>query len=716
MKKRMLLMSSLTLLSCLTVPIESIISHSTTSVHAQESTTIEEIYQVMTQQGPIRDEQFNMIPAEDWLRYASQAGRTMYMDNIFYQAYREHAVVFTSAMLRAFNIMDKKFSIEADKFNEFINNEFNALEVLMKERLDDGNGSHLNKELAQRIGLFKENIATEGVSELTREEAIARVKKSDEAEAMKITVLKLSSIPAGKLNQLTDDDFFEAAVVHAMKNPLGGDYGTQLAVFKSLHPELYTNTEKLNESLKPRTREEAIEYVTKYGTAETMKDNVLKLSSISADKLSQLTDDDFFEAAVVHAMKLQTGGDYGTQLAVFKSLHPELYTDMEELNESPAPRTREAAIEKVKATGLDKRIPSFLSAVFQQAIIDKIPESAFYEVAIQFFMTHTTYDDFYTVVSFFTNLYPEYFTGDNHPDDTIRQTRLEKIQKNQEKLTAHQTSTDKNYLTLKDNQTFNFDEGEFKITNTYLLVPGEAGNQSDNYLLGIHYQFTNQSKEDVVAPQMILANHSNALQFKNDNLTTLEPGTYRVQSEQSDTESMTVFDDIAIAKPQETIEGTLYYKVPNAQNDLVWSVIQHDKVNAYRFKVADLQKLPYQSASYTSNAGNQLGYLFDFERLYLVFSKDTDTSTWDNKDGVNTNLDINSLSKEANNHYNHLVQQLGKDIKLVALENVHYTLDNETIKVTLGENKESVLQLMTDSKWDSFTDNAENTYQLLSIH
>ncbi|MBK0348684.1 hypothetical protein JDW15_08645, partial [Aerococcaceae bacterium zg-ZJ1578] len=360
MKKRMLLMSSLTLLSCLTVPIESIISHSTTSVHAQDSTTIEEIYQVMTQQGPIRDEQFNMIPAEDWLRYASQAGRTMYMDNIFYQAYREHAVVFTSAMLRAFNIMDKKFSIEADKFNEFINNEFNALEVLMKERLDDGNGSHLNKELAQRIGLFKENIATEGVSELTREEAIARVKKSDEAEAMKINILKLSSIPADKLNQLTDDDFFEAAVVHAMKNPLGGDYGTQLAVFKSLHPELYINTEELNESLKPRTREEAIE--------------------------------------------------------------------------------------KVKATGLDKKIPGFLSMGYQQSIIDKIPENVFYEAAIQYYMTFTTYTDFQTVVSFFMNWYPEYFTEDNQPDDTTRQARLEKIQKNKEKLTAHQTSTDKNYL------------------------------------------------------------------------------------------------------------------------------------------------------------------------------------------------------------------------------------------------------------------------------
>lgn len=625
MKKRLLLNSSLLVLSNAFVFTNSFMHPSHLSVQAQEATTIEEVYEVMTQQGPITDEQWNSIPAEDWLRYANEAGPTMYMDNIFYKAYNEHRWVFNSELNRIFLILSDTYGIDAYKFNRFIDNEFNALEVLVKAKYDDGSGIRFSK-LAELI-----DTQNRGVSELTREQAIERVKSNNETEQMKINVLKLSSIDPNKINQVSDDMFFEAAVVHAMKNPLGGDYGTQLAVFKSLYPELYTFNE--------------------------------------------------------------------------------------EIQNAKLPRTRNKAIELVESNGLDKRIPNFLSMGIKKETIDQIPENIFYEGAVQYLMTNANPDDITTVVQFFMSLYPEYFTGNAQFGDTKRQENLSKIQENKEKLLSEQSKTDINYLSLEDNQIFTFEEGEFKVTNVYLLVPGEAGNQSDNYLFGIHYEFTNKTDEDIIAPQAIFEQHSTTSQLTNNQPVQLNKGSYHIPfQDEENKENNTIFEDSFIVKSNESLEGTLYYEVPNTENDLIWSIIENNTVNSYRIITQDLQKLPYQSASYISNSDNQLGYLFDFERLYLVFSNSADTSNWENKEGVTINPDITSLSKEAKNHYNHLIEQLGNDITLITLENINYILEGGKINVTIGENEEVILELMTETKWDSFSDDSNNIFELVSIN
>lgn len=711
MKKRLLLTSSVLLLSANILPIVPTVIPLNIEVSAQSEATIDDIYQVMTQQGPITDEQWNQIPAEDWLRYANEAGPTMYMDNVFYKAYNEHRTVFHPKLNQIYTMMEQNFKVDANQFNVYVGNEYNALNVLMLEKYSDGSGQDF-AALAQKIGVRNEAQWNQGVQPLSREEAVQRVNANDEAGAMKRNVQKYSNLPAEKFNQITDEMFFEAAVVHAMKNPLGGDYGTQLAVFKSLYPNLYTTSEI---GVRPLTREEAINRVNTNHEARAMKVNVQKYSNLPIETFNQITDEMFFEAAVIHAMKNPLGGDYGTQLAVFKSLYPDFYKQTND-NTHTTTKTREEAVELINRSNLDKKIPDFLSTTVKKEIIDKIPTEAFYEGAVHYLMTHTNTNDFSQIAKFFMNIYPEYFTDNTTVDDTKRQQQLEKIQQHQEKLTTTFTNQNVNARTLKENQTFNFEEGEFKITNVYLLAPGEAGNQTDHHLLGIHFIFTNKTTEDIVAPQIILENHSMVGQFDHNQLMKLNNGFYHIPSEASDLNQTNAYDEHSlIVKPNETLAGTLYYDVPNVDNDLIWSVIEHDDVHSYQLNIQDLQKFPYQSASYVSNGETPTGYLFDFERLYFVLPHSADTTPWENKNGITVNANKETLSPEAKNHYRHLVETLGDDIQLVQFENIHYTLAGETIQVTIGDNKEVILTLSTQTKWQSFSDDTHNVYELMAI-
>lgn len=412
-----------------------------------------------------------------------------------------------------------------------------------------------------------------------------------------------------------------------------------LLIAKRNEADLYTKVDAISkaEPLPDRvaflSREQAIQRVIEFDEGVAMKINMARYSGLPKEVLAQISDEEYFQAAVAHAMRNPLGGDYGTQIAVFK-------------------RT-----------------------------------------------------------------YPKYF---EQADETTRQTqqsKIEKIQSDQKKLQETLTQSVQKYEEVPKELQLEFLEGQFNLEQIYLLVPGEAGNQSEDYLLGIRFNYTNTTQDEVAAPETIVQLASNMMQFEEEELRILESSIYPIESQVVDETSEKIeLDEVEFVLPNEEVTATIYYKVPNSYNDLVWSVVENDQVQSYRLDIEKLLKLPYQSASYYLNSDEQVGYIFDFDKLYLVYRSSSDLQQWENKENVEEKSDLTTLSDVATSHYQQISAQLADDnLKLVELSKVRYLLDDDEVHVFTGNESVSILKLITETKWDDFKDSNNLLYKLIAI-
>ena len=285
---------------------------------------------------------------------------------------------------------------------------------------------------------------------------------------------------------------------------------------------------------------------------------------------------------------------------------------------------------------------------------------------------------------------------------------------NQQKIMEHIRSTtpDSEYRLLEDNQVFRFDSGTYELKYLFLLRPEEAGNRSTtNYMLGIRYEYTNTTNEEVAVNSEDLVSHSNVSQFFEDSRTILSTDVYELPKEIDNAVQDQALDSIekmvASVKPGEKVEGTLYFSVPNVEHDLVFSVIQNNQVEEYKLEIETLLKLPPQSASYVTDGSAPLGYIFDFDKLYLVYESNSDMSHWTSQTGVMIGQKTENLSKEAKAHYQ---QFEGSDTVLVELSDIRYKIkDNQIIGSTKDVTK-PIIHLLTTTNWQNFQDSQDTTY------
>ncbi|MBK0347336.1 hypothetical protein JDW15_01635 [Aerococcaceae bacterium zg-ZJ1578] len=446
---------------------------------------------------------------------------------------------------------------------------------------------------------------------------------------------------------------------------------------------------------------------------DKMIPDFLKMVGVSDDIIKNIPADTFYEGAVSYYLTHITGGDYGTISAYFMSIFPDYFTSASEVLTPPQLPDRAGAEQKVNRSHLDKMIPDFLKMVgVSDDIIKNIPADTFYEGAVSYYLTHITGGDYGTISAYFMSIFPDYFTSASEVDTKEQQQQLEKIQKNQEKILTAITKENKNILDLKSDLHFSLENEEYTIKRVFLLVPGEAGNQSDHYLLGINYDYQNKSEKEVQSSQRTLLTHSSFTQ-KNDVWTdTLITGKYELKQAEESADKMS--EPTAI-KPGETVNDTVYFTFNNGQNDILWSMAQTDKVVNYRINVMDLQKMPYQSASYTIvESDDQLGYIFDFNKLYLVYQSTANLEPWKNNTNVTIEPQLESLSPEAMIQLKQFKETLGTDdIQLVELNDVTYTTTNDATIVQIKENKSLQLTFKTNDFWKQFEDYAQHIANLI---
>ncbi|MBS4456218.1 hypothetical protein [Tuanshanicoccus lijuaniae] len=379
---------------------------------------------------------------------------------------------------------------------------------------------------------------------------------------------------------------------------------------------------------------------------------------------------------------------------------------------------RAGAEERVKNTGLDKMIPDFLKITgISDEIISKIPTETFFEGAVTYYMTHITGGDYGTISYFFMQTFPEYFKEVTNINKEEQQQQLEQNKKNQEKILEATTKVEKEVIDLKGELHFSLGEEEYTIKRVYLLVPGEAGNQTNNYLLGINYDYINNTKKDIQSSQRSLLSNSSFTQKDGELTDILTAGKYELKKEESfeTAENMTEKVEKTVIKPSETINETVYLSFNSGQNNILWSMIQKDKVVNYRINMADLQNMPYQSASYTMEAaGEQVGYLFDFNKLYLVYQSTANLEQWNDNKNVSVDPQPESLSPEAALQLKSLKETLGDDkLKLVELTDVTYETMNGETTVKVKDNDSVHLTFKTNDFWKQFEDQAQQVANLI---
>lgn len=349
----------------------------------------------------------------------------------------------------------------------------------------------------------------------------------------------------------------------------------------------------------------------------------------------------------------------------------------------------------------------------------RIPKDAVYQTLVQIGLRNQFRGDIATAVRIFKELYPEAFNPNAKPlTESERKQKVEEVIKKQEKLDEFvkaQQAMD-NLQPLKKDTLFKFKNGEYKIERFFLLHPEEAGNRSkQSYMLGIQYEFKNTSREIVnVNSEELLANSIVTQLTEQGKRVTLAHATYELPQEDQVARNKEVVDDIAKeVKPGETIKGTLYYAVPKAEHDIALAVIQNDAIKEYKLDMKDLLAQPFQSAIYTTeDAVEPIHYLFDFGKLYLIYSDKAAANSWKDQPGVTVDVKQEELSQEARYHMTLLAKEKEVTaVTFVALADVQYEVQEQQVSVKHQNNTLWQWEMIDEGK--SLQTASQNVYRLI---
>lgn len=205
----------------------------------------------------------------------------------------------------------------------------------------------------------------------------------------------------------------------------------------------------------------------------------------------------------------------------------------------------------------------------------------------------------------------------------------------------------------------------------FVLRSNEASNESaEDHLLGIMYDFTNLTEEAARDIEADWVGHVSIAQNVNDQEVVLE-----VSDETSDEEASQVE---VLIEENDTITQTVYYELESIEDLAVLSV----DGEAFELNIANLLKLPYQSALYVSDNAKQ-AFIFDFQTLYAASIDPVDMEHF-------TESRVDTLSEEAKELYDLLQEKfVGAEWTLYELK-VNYDLadDEESVLVTLAKDED----------------------------
>ena len=244
-------------------------------------------------------------------------------------------------------------------------------------------------------------------------------------------------------------------------------------------------------------------------------------------------------------------------------------------------------------------------------------------------------------------------------------------------------------LDLLKDQVFEFGQGSYEVDHVFVLRPNEASNESsEDYLLGVMYDFTNLSEEGVNDYQTDWDTSVTVAQTVGDEEVPLDVATNN-EVEESQVEFL--------LEANATDSHTVYYELENAEDVAVISV----NGEPFTLNIENLLKLPLQSALYVTEDATQ-ALIFDFKTLYIVSSEATEVENFNE-------VAVEDLSPEATALYEQLVSENdGAQWSLYGLE-VNYDLnEDESVQITEeseDDNAEAVEvgQVNSEDDWETLS-------------
>lgn len=404
--------------------------------------------------------------------------------------------------------------------------------------------------------------------------------------------------------------------------------------------------------------------------------------------------------------------------SMFPSYNPEaLYGPKDDtLPDKIEPMTREQA--EVAAKGYfeaEFRRVLLMEGVTNEMLL-RAPADAVYKAAVAYNMTYATGGDPGVTLNFFKQMYPEVFTEGAKPiSEEERQAKVDKLVENKKRLsdfaTQNKENADKKQLEV--GEIFELENGKYEVSSIFLLQPKEAGNQSeDKKMLSIRYEYTNTTEEvnlnDVASEIQSL---TSLIQTSEGASVSLPEATYKFKDEE---ETETV-EEVVMVKPGETVTGGLYFEVDNHEDKLQLLVIKGDSIESFDIDGNELFKLPLASASYVSTDSEPMVYILDFDKVYLIYPNQADTTQWDSMEHVSKEIQVDQLSKEAKAQYELLSSKNDlSNTVLVELNHLSYKVNGDTIEAYLKENESIVLEFTTPDNWGQLVDGNKNKFDLLN--
>lgn len=493
------------------------------------------------------------------------------------------------------------------------------------------------------------------------------------------------------------------------------------ASLPSYDAELDNSTDvNLPESLVPSTEEEAIKIATDWWAADMR--SVLLKEGVTEEMLAKLPEDAVFKAAVAYKMTYATGGDPGLTLHFFQQMYPEAFVnDTEDLPTVLRPKTEEEAIEIANNGWADDLRTVLMQMGVTEEMLARLPEDAIFKTAVAYKMTYATGGDPGVSYHFFKMMYPEAFSSEvSELTDEERQLKVDKIVENQKKLSEHIEAPNQKVEIedLKLNESLVFEFGDYDLQSAYILQPGEAGNQAeDKYMLAVRYEYTNTTDEKVELEAVAdeFQSHTTVTQFNEDGKSRhgLIKSTYQLP-EEAVIEDGETDDELVYVEAGEKTSGGIYFEVTNTQSDLVLSALLDDEVKEFKLDIANLIKLPLASAVYHSESAEPTAYVFDFNKLYLVYSNQADLSEWEGIEHVTSQVDQESLSKEAQGKFELLTSKLAlEDTTIVEIDTLVLLVNDDAIEGKVKDNEDTLIELVTSTNWINFQDQSTNTYTIV---
>lgn len=339
-----------------------------------------------------------------------------------------------------------------------------------------------------------------------------------------------------------------------------------------------------------------------------------------------------------------------------------------------------------------------------QAQYDAIPADGAYNVLVHHKMSIPTGGDPSTTIRFLFEVYPELANiTETSQEESEESSESEEASESEDRSDNEEETEAPDDLELLKDRLFEFGQGTYQVDHVFVLRPNEASNQSSkDYLLGITYDFTNLSEEDVSDFQSDWDNNVTIIQTVNDQDVQLE-----VEDNKADDAEESQVQVLLEANDSDS--HTVYYKLDNVEDLAELSV----NGEAFVLNIQNLLKLPPQSALYQTEDATQ-ALIFDFKTLYAISSQPVEMQDFNQ-------TEVENLSSEAKRLYEQLVSENEvTEWTLYGLE-VNYDLDeDESVQVTKdleddeSEEEIEIAQVNSEDDWETMTYNGVE-YHLVSV-